>query len=427
MKLQTPKGTKDYLPEEQIIRQKIFDILRRIFEKYGFNPLETPALETMEVLTSKYAGGQEITKQIFTIKDRAGRKLGLKYDQTVPMCRLIAMNPQLPKPFKRYQMDRAWREEFGTRNREFWQCDVDTVGSKSMLADAEILAVYQDVFDELKLEVIIKVNNRKLLNGMLKSAGIPKNKLTDAISSIDKLDKQGKKGVLEDAEKRGLKKEDIQKILELVDTKKNNRELLKNIEKEMKDQEGKEGVKEMRELLEYAKAFNVRDVAFTPCLARGLEYYTGPVFEVFLKDRPNKLSLCGGGRYDNLIGAFIGSKEKIPATGTTIGLTRIYDALKEKKLIEEKKTVVKAFIIPIKTEKEAAKLASKLRKQGINTDLDLMEKSISKNLSYCNKMKIPYVIILGEKELKEKTVTLKDMNKGTEEKIKIEDIVKKIE
>ncbi len=421
MKLASPPGTKDYLPEEQILRNELFDMLKRTFERYGFNPLETPVLEFIETLTSKYAGGAEIVKQIFSLKDRAGRMLGLKYDQTVPMCRVLATNPQLARPFKRYQMDRAWREEFGTRYREFWQCDVDTVGVKSMAADAEFLAIYQDVFDQLNIPIIIKVNNRKLLNDILKRAGIPENQLTGAILSIDKFEKIGETGVIKDAKERGIGEVQIKKALKLLNLKGSNDAKIAALSKAIKS----EGLTEIKELLKYAKLLKIKNVEFTPSLARGLEYYTGTVYEVFWKERPDKLSLAGGGRYDNMIGAFLGSKEQVPAVGTTIGLSRIYDILVQKKA-KRKSTLVKAFVIPINQNAVAMRIADELRKGGVNTDLDLIGRSPGKNLDYANKLGIPYVVFVGEQEVKAKKYKLRDMISGKEEMLTVRQIVSEL-
>lgn len=426
VKLELPKGTKDYLPEEKIIKQEILDTLRKIFEKYGYNPLETPTLEYLDTLNNKSAGGSEIGKQIFKLTDRAGRKLGLRFDFTVPLARVFS-SYQIPKPFKRYQIGRVFREEFGTRNREFYQCDVDVIGSSSMLADAEVLAIVQEVFDKLKLPIVIKVNNRKLLAGLMEFAGIPANKRIDASRSLDKLDKLNRNELIKDAIENGVSEDSILRVLDAADFQGTNEEILERLKKIITSEVGKQGIKEMEELIKFTKSFGVKDLKFVPSLARGLDYYTGPVFEIFLKDRPNKLSVTAGGRFDNMIGQFAGKKEQIPATGLSFGLTRIYDALLEKKLIRKKKSVVQVFVIPIKgCEEQAIQIAQKLRKQGINTDIDLMSRNPRKNLAYANKQEIPYTLIIGRKEIQAKKYTLRNMQTGKEQKLKLEDIAKKI-
>jgi len=199
-----PKGFKDFLPREQIVRNEIRSVVVSMFERHGFDPMETPAIEYESLLKAKYAGGSEITKQIYQVRDRAGRSLALKYDQTVPLSRVYAANPQLGKPFKIYQIDRAWRDEFGTRDREFWQCDLDILGTNNILADFEILEVNYEIFKQLGLKVTIKINNRKLLNGLLVDFGVPEKQTSGILLSLDKLDKIGYEGVLKDAVQRGI-------------------------------------------------------------------------------------------------------------------------------------------------------------------------------------------------------------------------------
>ena len=396
--IETPKGMRDYLPEEQIVRQDLIDKLKRIFEKYGFSPLDTPALEMLSTLTAKGGGGESIGKEIFTLNDRAGRKLGLRYDQTVPVSRCFAQN-QLPVPFKRYQIGSVWREEFGNRAREFTQCDIDTIGSTSPIADAEIIAVMQEFFDEIGFDIIIKVNSRKFLDKVMRDSKIPEDKIMPLILIIDKMNKIGETAVIAEARKLGV----------------DARPVLKKLTEKTPD--------DVAQVLRYAQQMGVKDAEFVPTLARGFEYYTGVVFEVFLKSRPNKLSISGGGRYDNMIGLFCG--RDVPATGVGIGLTRIYDALKEKQT-EFKKTVTQVYIVPINTEFECAKIAKQLRDQGINTDIDLMERSIGKNLQFVDKMNIPYAMILGEQEIKQGRVKLKDMKSGKEILTDVEGVIKEL-
>jgi len=422
-KFALPKGFKDFLPEEQIIREKLKSILKEVFEKYGFEPLETPVLEFEETLASKYAGGAEIVKQIYKVTDRAGRKLALKYDQTVPLCRVFASNPQLGRPFKRYQMDRAWRDEFGTRDREFWQCDVDVIGPSSMLADIEYIAIFDEIFSKLKLEVIIKVNNRKLLDGIMDYSGLKKEQFSSAILSIDKLEKIGEEAVIKDASEKGIEKEKISKILELLKKAKGNLDFFKE---KIKSDEGKQGIKELEELFNYVKILGIKTAKFEPTLARGLEYYTGTVFEVYLKSGAIKGSLGAGGRFDNIVGNFLGTEEKIPAVGVSVGLSRIYDALIAEKKAIAGKTVVKVYIIPMDTEIESLKILKSLRDNNINADMDFMSRSLSKNIEYANKKGIPFVAIIGERELKEGKIKLKDMKTGKEELLEAKKIIDKL-
>jgi len=406
MKLQRAKGTQDFLPEQKIVRQYIIDTLREVFELYGYSQLETPVLERYETLSSKYAGGSEILKEIFTLKDKGNRELALRYDLTVPFSRVIAMNPQLKMPFKRYQIGPVFRDgPISTgRVREFWQCDVDIVGIKKMTADAEILSLADMVYKKLGLKVKIKVNNRKVLNSILKEADITENP-EDIILTIDKLYKIGIKGVKEELKSKKLNDKQINKIINLISIKGSNQQKLKELSK----LENKEGLEEIKELLSYLKEFKTK-VGFDITLARGLSYYTGTIFEVVL-NKDLSLSLGGGGRYDDMISKFMDSKQEYPAVGISFGLDRIYNLLVNKNI---KKTNTKIFIIPIQTLKESLSIAQKLRENNINTDIDLNNKGISKNLDYANKLNIPYVLFIGENELKKKKLKLKDMNSGKE-------------
>ncbi|MFH1770253.1 MAG: histidine--tRNA ligase [archaeon] len=400
MKLMNARGVRDFSPEEKIVRQEIVDTLRETFEEFGFNPLETPAIERFDVLASKYAGGEEILKEIFTFKDQGNRDLCLRYDLTVPFARFVGMNPNLKMPFKRYQIGRVYRDgpiKLG-RYREFWQCDIDVVGTKSMLADAELLAIASKVFKKLNLKVVIKVNNRKILDGILEDAGVNKNKWIDTILSIDKLEKQGKAEVKKELGQKGLTDSVVNKIFKLID--------YKNLK--LKSDIGNVGLGEIKELKNYLKAFKVK-IDFDPSLARGLAYYTGPVFEVFLQKSDIKSAIAGGGRYDDMIGNFVGNKE-MPATGISFGLEVITDAIKK----SDKKSVADIYIIPIKTEKECIAIAEELRAQGIKAEMDIAGKSISKNLDYANALGIPYVLFAGQKELDQKKVKLRDMKTGKE-------------
>ena len=404
MKLELAKGVRDLGPRDQIVREEIISKLKSVFVKYGFNPLETPILERLSTLVSKYAGGDEISKEIFKLKDQGDRDLGLRYDLTVPFSRVIAMNPRLKMPFKRYQIGRVFRDgpvKLG-RAREFWQCDVDIVGSKGMLADAEMVAIASEAFKRLGIKVVIKINSRKVLDAVMVEAGVSKGKMESAILTLDKLEKIGEKGVLAEYKEKGI---DGKKVLKIVKSGK-----LKN----------NEGLEELKQVEKYLKSFGVKNYKIDYTLARGLSYYTGTVFEAVCKDLDS--SLAGGGRYDNMIGGFIG-KGEYPAVGISFGLEPIFEVLKEK---ESKKTVVDLYVIPIGTLDKSLKVLSELREKGIKCDIDFNGRNVSKNLKYANKMDIPYVLIIGEDEIKSKKFSLKDMKSGKEEKLVISKIVKRV-
>lgn len=426
MKLQNAKGVRDFLPEEMILRQKIINELKSIFELYGYNPLETPAIERIDVLTSKFAGGEEILKEIFKVQDQGGRKLGLRYDLTVPMSKVVGMNPNLSLPFKRYQVQEVYRDgpiKLG-RYRSFIQCDVDVVGPKSMVAEAEILSIVSKFFSKYNFDFTINVNNRKLLNGILETCSIRKNKMS-AILAIDKLEKYGANEVKKELKEKGFSDKKIVSLIKILKIKGNNNVILNKLGKLIQSEEGVEGLNELKELLEYSNLMGVKNLVLDISLARGLEYYTGPVFEVFLKKSEIKSSLAGGGRYDKMISGFLG-KGDYPATGISFGIEPIFEALKLDKKIKEEKIVTQVFIIPIKALKESVKIAKTLRDNGIKTEVDLMDRSISKNLNYANIMKIPYVIFVGEKELKQKKVKLRDMKSGKEKMLAVKDVPKSI-
>lgn len=422
-KLQAPKGTRDFPPEEKILRQEIESRLRILFELYGFNPIETPVFELYDTLASKYAGGAEILKETYTFEDQGKRKLGLRYDFTVPFARFVALNPTLKKPFKRYQIGPVFRDgpmKLG-RYRQFDQCDVDVVGASSLIADAELLALASSFFKLMRLDVTIYVNNRKLLNALLDAAGVPEKLQESAILSIDKLKKIGITGVSKELEEKGVSTTSIKKISEIFDIPQiSNIALVERFAKMVKDQSGSN---EMAELLQYAEALKVSNIRFDPSLARGLAYYTGTVFEVFANDSSVTSSLAAGGRYDNMIGNLVGSSEVIPAVGLSVGLDAVLETLKAARAIELKKSVVMAYVIPINTLKESLELVNTLRESGIATDMDLSGKSISKNLDFANAYAIPFVIIVGQKELAEGKVKLKSMALGEEKIATIQEII----
>ena len=427
MKLETAKGVRDFPPEEKILRQDIVDIIRNTFERYGYNPLETPLIERFETLSAKFAAGEssDAIKEIFRFKDQGERDLGLRFELTLSFARFIGMNPQLKMPFKRYEIGRVFRDgpiKLG-RYREFWQCDVDVVGSDDMSADAEMLSIVVDVFKELDLDIVIEINNRKILNGILEFADVPKLKSEQTMIVIDKLKKIGKDNVKKELKELKLNDDSIKKILSLISIEGTNDQILNSLRKKLDNDIFKEGFEEMSQLLKYLKEFNVK-VKFLPSLARGLAYYTGPVYEVYLKNSKITSSVVGGGRWDEMIGKFLG-KGKYPATGLSFGLEPITEALKikNKKL---KKSVTQVYIIPIKTRKECIKVAQELRKINIKKDMPLSDKGLSKCLDYANSFGIPYVIIVGEDEIKMKKVKLKDMKTGKEKLCSIENIGKEI-
>jgi histidyl-tRNA synthetase len=427
MKFKSPKGTKDYLPEEMIKRQFVLEVIRKKFEDYGFDCLETPIIEDWNLLAAKC--GEEIKQQIFKFEDKAGRELGLRFDLTIGMARVIANNPQLPKPFKRYYIAPVWRYEDVTkgRKREFWQADIDIVGVKGMEAEAECLACAIDCIKSLGFKDFqIILNNRKILDGLLKLAEIPLEKNLEVFRAIDKLTKIGKDGVKKELEKVGIEEEQIKKLFKLLEIKGDAEEVLERAKKLLKGIESaEEGLNELEEIFELGRIYGFSNyVVISFSLARGLDYYTGPIFEIIVKTAEKMGSIAGGGRYDKLIEIFGG--KQTPATGISLGIERIVQIMEEEKLFKLPKTKVKVFVANVdeKVKAEAIKISQKLRERGIACQTDLMKRSLTKQLEYCNSVGIPFVLIVGEKELKEKKFKIKDMKKKIEKKLKLEEIFK---
>jgi len=419
MTLQLPKGTRDLKPEEAIIRNKIVSTLKGVFEVYGYSPLETPVFERYDILASKYAGGAEILKETFKFKDQGKRELGLRYDLTVSMCRFVGMNPNIKMPFKRYAIGEVFRDGpvERARYRQFTQCDVDVVGINGMTADAEIIALTSRAFKKLGFDVVIKVNNRKLLNDLLSNAGVKKDKLETVLLTIDKLDKFGLEAVKKELKQKKVNNAAIKKIVNIINIKGNNKAKINNINKLIN---ASDGLKEINELLSLLNILKI-NIDFDVSLARGLSYYTGTVIEVYLKNSGVKTAVCAGGRYDNIIGSFIG-RGNYPAVGISFGLDRIYDAYIEKTK-EIKKSVTQVYIIPINTFNESLKIAEELRNENVNVDIDLTGRGPSKNLQYANSLGIPYVLFVGQEELKQGKIKLKDMDSGKEQMMDAEELV----
>ncbi len=426
MELQTAKGVRDIPPEEKALKNQVVNTLSEVFELYGFAPLETPILERYETLAAKFAAGEasDALKETFKLTDQGGRELGLRFDLTVPLARFMAMNPMLKMPFKRYEVGQVFRDgpiRLG-RYREFFQCDVDIIGSASMLADAEIVAVIDAAFKKLDLGIVIKVNNRKVLTGILEQAGIAAaGDKEQAIIAIDKLDKIGKEGVAKELQERKFSKKQIDNIFALV---KENISLAE-LKKKLTNTEALAGIQELEELFLYLKAMNISTAQFDVSLARGLAYYTGSVFEARLKKGQINSSVAGGGRWDNMIGGFMGGGREVPAVGVAFGLEPIMDTLRLEKKIKNK-PAAQVYVIPINTISESLKIVQELRENGIAANFCLGKKGVSKNLEYASALGIPYVLIIGDDELKKKKALLRDMNDGTEQLLAVKEVIKKL-
>lgn len=432
MKFQSPKGTRDLGPEEMIIRDYVIQTIKRVFESYGFEALETPALEDLDLLTAK--SGKDIVKQIFRIESEGKKKLGLRFDLTVPLARFLVNNPQLPKPFKRYAIAPVWRyeEPQAGRLRQFYQADVDICGPSSMEADVECIACAIDCLKALGLEKLkVRINNRKLLEAFVE---IVKEKIPEEVEIefgnlevfriLDKLSKIGVSGVKEELKKIGMPKKQIDELLEIASIRGKYEEVLKKGEALVKDNpKGREGIEELKQIFEFSKLYGIAELLILDFgLARGLDYYTGPIFEIEMEGEKIG-SLAGGGRYDNLIELYGG--KPTPATGISLGVERIIEIMKRKKIVELPKTRIKVFVANVSKEvrAEVIRVAGILRNEGIPTQTDLMNRSLTKQLEYADSLGIPFVLIVGMKELQTKKFKLRDMRKKIEKELEIEEIV----
>ncbi len=321
------RGTYDYLPNEQLMRNQVLGVLQEAFECYGFNPIETPILCMQEVLTSKYAGGAEILKEVYTLTDQGERELGLRYDLTVPFSRFIGMNKnKLSLPFKKYEIGKVFRNgpiKLG-RKREFYQADVDVVGLKSIYAELEFFQMIDYVANKLGINIIVKYNSRKLLIEMLEFLQVPENKTSSIILTIDKLEKLPKKDVINELYQKGMNEKNAEKLIEML---KLDYDKIHDLLCETTDLGG---LTSFSELLKKIQASDRTRYRFTPSLARGLEVYTGIIWEVFIDDKNPSItsSIGAGGRYDKIIGQLIGNNEEYPAVGMTFGVDVIMEVLK---------------------------------------------------------------------------------------------------
>ncbi len=422
------KGFRDYLPAQMIARQKILETIRKTYELYGFVPLETPALEHLDTLLGY---GEDASKQIFQFTAPDGKKIGLRFDLTVPLARVFSQYRDLPKPFRRYQVSPVWRfDKPGPgRFREFIQFDIDTVGSPSMEADAEIIAAMCDTLDSLGIpRFCVKFNSRKVLNSLIVYAAIPAVSTLSVFRVIDKLDRVGIEGIkLELAEGRtdasgdkihglGLEPKQIESIESFLSLPRGGRtETIKAASRLLSGVPGtEEGINELREISNCLDALGITDdrARIDLTVARGLDYYTGPVYEAIILDAPKFGSVMGGGRYDRLVERFLG--EKVPATGASIGVDRLFAAMQQLGLVGLTPSTAQVLVTVMDDSKlsEYRRMANELRKANIRTELYVgTERNLGKQLFYCNRQNIPIAVIAGSDEFNSNTVTIKDMRK----------------
>ena len=437
-----PKGTRDFGPKEMVKRNYIFDAIRSVFQKYGYLPIETPAMEKTETLLGKY--GEEGDRLIFKIlkrgaslekdeyKIRIGEKAtyaeeALRYDLTVPFARYVAQNQNdISFPFKRYQIQPVWRADRPQkgRYREFYQCDVDVIGSNSLLNEVELIQIVDEVFEKLKISSTTKLNNRKILAGIAEVIG-ESDRIIDITVALDKFDKIGQEGVVKELNEKGISGEAIAKLEPIFDFTGTNESKLEKLEALIGNTEvGKKGIEEIKSILGKLSTFNFQlsTVEIDITLARGLNYYTGAIFEVVCNEFPS--SICGGGRYDDLTGIF-GLKD-VSGVGVSFGADRIFDIMEDQNLFPQniEKTLDVLFVNF--GEKEAGYclgLLAQLRANDISSELYPDSAKMKKQMKYANEKGARKVVMIGETEMAENKLTVKDMETGEQANITLAELV----
>ncbi len=444
-----PKGTRDFSPEEMVKRNYIFDTIKQVYALYGFQQIETPSMETLSTLMGKY--GEEGDKLLFKVLNSGdylnkitdeelsernslhlAAKLcekGLRYDLTVPFARYVVMHrDELQLPFKRYQIQPVWRADRPQkgRYREFYQCDADIVGSDSLLNEVELMQIVDTVFTKLGIRVQIKINNRKILSGIAEVVG-EADKIVDITVAIDKLDKIGLDGVNAELKEDGVSDDAIEKLQPIISLSGSNEDKLKTIEQLLATSEiGMKGIEETRFILSQLQAVGLNnELQLDLTLARGLNYYTGAIFEVKALDTPMG-SITGGGRYDNLTGIF--GMPGLSGVGISFGADRIYDVLNALDLYPKETAIGTQILFVNFGEKEISfgqKIAKQLRATNVRTEIYPDKAKMKKQMSYANAKHIPFVAIIGEDELNQNKVTLKNMESGEQEQLTAEEVIAK--
>ena len=428
IKPSTLPGFMELLPREQILFNKMLDIIRKNYEKFGFLPIDTPVIEKSEILLAK--GGGETEQQIYRF-EKGDTDLALRFDLTVPLARYVAEHfSELTFPFRRYQIGKVYRGERAQRGRfrEFYQCDIDIIGNGKLdiINDAEIPSIIYSTFKDLGFDFFtIKVNNRKVLKGFFQHLDIEDS--TEVLRTIDKLEKIGLRKVEKELEDQGLEKDKIIEILEFIQIEGSNEEKLQRLKNlNINNEIFIEGLKELEAVNEYISIFGVPKENYITDLtiARGLDYYTGTVYETFLDDYPSLGSICSGGRYDNLAEYY--TKQSLPGVGISIGLTRLFYQLNEVNLINVgEDSLTKVVIIPMKDcIDKAIQVANKLRQGEINTQIYLEQGKIGKKFGYVDKLNIPYSMVIGPDEIEKNQFTLRNMESGKQELFTMDELLK---
>ena len=418
MKLMNVKGTFDYMPKDMVIRNRITDVLRKNFEKYGYLPIETPMLNYYDLLSYKYNDDAEILSEIYKLTDQGERNLGLRYDLTVPFCKVVGLNKDLTLPFRRYEIGRVFRNgpvKLG-RTREFYQCDIDVVGIDNRFIEAEQIKMAIETYKELGIEIFVKYNNRKLMSGLIKASGINEELIDSVIGVIDKKEKVTEEDLREMLLDLNLTNEVIDKLLDLFNKNIDEYQCLVN-ENELIN----EGVSELLEINNYLSELGViNDCKFTPTLARGLSIYTGIVFEFYDKKQRLTCAIGAGGRYNKIITNFMDNGNNYPAVGLSFGLEPIFVILKEE---YKNESLIDVYMVPLDTNVETLKLASKMRDNDIKVLIEMNKKKIGKCFEYAERENIKYVMIIGENEVNSGLYKIKDMREKQEYTLSEEELI----
>lgn len=424
-----PSGFVEYLPHQQAQLQHMLDIIRSVYERYGFLPIETPAVELAEVLLAK--GGGETEKEVYRFT-KGDKEYALHYDLTVPLARYVAEHESdLVFPFRRYQMQKVWRAERPQkgRYREFYQCDADVIGSTSVGHDAELVALAADLFAALDIgDYTVRINNRKLVSGFLDAIGLSASS-DDILHAIDKLDKIGVDGVSNMLEQAGCSNDDITQILDFIQIDGSSAEVIDKLNGlSIENDQFMVGLTEMTELLKQVKALGVDEKVYKVELkiVRGLDYYTGTVFETILNNNLEFGSVLSGGRYDNLADYY--TKTHLPGVGVSVGLSRLFAALVENDLLKPTHPPITVFVANFGNNSRdwALKVASDLRSADIATQVELDGQNPDKQFKYANKLSVPFVVVIGEQEARNKVALLKYMQSGEQEEMAIDTVINKV-
>ena len=418
MKLMNVRGTYDFMPKDMVIRNEILKVLRENFEKYGYSPIETPIINYYDLLSYKYSDDAEILSEIYRFTDQGDRDLGLRYDLTVPFCKVVGLNKDLSLPFRRYEIGKVFRNgpvKLG-RTREFYQCDVDVVGIDNRFIEAEQILMAINTYKSLGIDIKVKYNNRKLMSGIIQLAGIDDDKRDSVIGIIDKLEKVSHEELTAMLKELKIDDECISKLFDLF-----NKDISEYQNLTLENDLIKDGVSELNEINKYLSELGISDDCdFSPTLARGLSIYTGIVFEFY--DRLGRINsaLGAGGRYNKIITNFMDNGESYPAVGLSFGLEPIFVLLKEEM---KKLRLIDIYMVPLDTNSEVLTLATKFRNLGYRVLIEMNKKKISKCFEYAERENIKYVMIVGENEVNSGVYKIKDMVKKEEYSFNISELI----